>query len=162
MPPGGVPTPRLGLVGQSLVLILGLERLEHMGNDVCRYDWHSAGSLGWPFPMEKYKYTTYFSNKIFGSCFIKSSTRKLLWFEISILHLKNKFIVSFTIIFATLSFHIPRSAGLPPPAARYDMATVTYRPWPTHESFSRICVISLLYYCFRTERTHSDAVDRTS
>ena len=23
---------------------------------VCRYNWHSAGSLGWPFPMPKYKY----------------------------------------------------------------------------------------------------------
>jgi len=22
---------------------------------VCRYGWHSAGSLGWPFPMLKYK-----------------------------------------------------------------------------------------------------------
>jgi len=21
-----------------------------------RYNWHSAGSLGWPFPMLKYKY----------------------------------------------------------------------------------------------------------
>jgi len=23
---------------------------------VCQYNWHSAGSLGWPFPMQKYKY----------------------------------------------------------------------------------------------------------
>jgi len=23
---------------------------------VCRYNWHSAGSLGWPFPVLKYKY----------------------------------------------------------------------------------------------------------
>jgi len=25
------------------------------GTKVCRYNWHSAGSLGWPFPMLKYK-----------------------------------------------------------------------------------------------------------
>ena len=27
-----------------------------VGNEVCRYNWHSAGSLGWPFPMLKSKY----------------------------------------------------------------------------------------------------------
>ena len=26
------------------------------GTKVCRYNWHSAGTLGWPFPMLKYKY----------------------------------------------------------------------------------------------------------
>ena len=36
---------------------------------VCRYKWHSAGSLGWPFPMLEYEYI--FSNKIHGSNFIK-------------------------------------------------------------------------------------------
>ena len=25
--------------------------------NVCRYNWHSAGSLGWPFSMPKYKLT---------------------------------------------------------------------------------------------------------
>jgi len=25
------------------------------GTKLCRYNWHSAGSLGWPFPMVKYK-----------------------------------------------------------------------------------------------------------
>jgi len=25
------------------------------GTTVCRYNWHSAGSLGWPFPTLKYK-----------------------------------------------------------------------------------------------------------
>jgi len=29
---------------------------------VCRYNWHSAGSLGWPFPVLKYK--CHFSNEI--------------------------------------------------------------------------------------------------
>jgi len=34
------------------------------GMKVCRHNWHSAGSgtLGWPFPMLKYKY-------IFNQCF---------------------------------------------------------------------------------------------
>jgi len=27
-----------------------------LGTRVCRYNWHSAGSLGWPFPMPNYKY----------------------------------------------------------------------------------------------------------
>jgi len=43
--------------------------LSDIGTKVCRYNWHSAGSLGWPVPMLKYKYI--FSNKIYGSNFIK-------------------------------------------------------------------------------------------
>jgi len=39
---------------------------------VCRYNWHSAGSLGWPFPMVEY--SVYFSNKIYGSNFIEQHT----------------------------------------------------------------------------------------
>ena len=39
---------------------------------MCRYNWHSAGSLGWPFPVLKYKYI--FSNKIYGSNFIKQQS----------------------------------------------------------------------------------------
>jgi len=27
------------------------------GTKVCRYNWHSAGFLGWPFPVLKYKYS---------------------------------------------------------------------------------------------------------
>ena len=27
-----------------------------LGTKVCRYNWHGAGSLDWPFPMLKYKY----------------------------------------------------------------------------------------------------------
>jgi len=27
-----------------------------IGTKVCRYNWHSAGSLGWQFPMLKYYY----------------------------------------------------------------------------------------------------------
>jgi len=39
------------------------------GTKVCRYNWHSAGSLGWPFPTLKYKYV--FSNRIYRSDFIE-------------------------------------------------------------------------------------------
>jgi len=35
---------------------------------VCRYNWHSAGSLGLPFPT---LYINIFSYKIYGSNFIK-------------------------------------------------------------------------------------------
>jgi len=48
---------------------------------VCRYNWHSAGSLGYSFPMLKYKYI--FQIKYTeGSNFIKQ-TRKLLLFGIT-------------------------------------------------------------------------------
>ena len=39
---------------------------------VRRYNWHSAGSPGWPFPMVDY--SVYFSNKIYGSNFIEQHT----------------------------------------------------------------------------------------
>jgi len=39
------------------------------GTTVSRYNRHSAGSLGRPFPMLKYK--IYPSNKIYGTDFIK-------------------------------------------------------------------------------------------
>ena len=44
---------------------------------MCRYIWHSAGSLGWPIPMLKYKNNTFFTEAISSN-----STRKLLSFEI--------------------------------------------------------------------------------
>ena len=68
--------------------------------------WHSAGSLGWPFPVLKYKYI--FQIK-YTEAILSNSTRKLLWFEITkmlIAVVKNQFIVSFIIIFGTLSFPI--------------------------------------------------------
>ena len=46
------------------------------GTKVCRYNWHSAGSL---FPMLKYKYIF---KKIHGSNFIEQHS-ELLWFEIT-------------------------------------------------------------------------------
>jgi len=73
---------------------------------LCRYKWHSAGSLGWPFPMLKYKHI--FQIK-YMEAVLSNSTRKLLWFEITKMLIavkQNKFIVLFIIIFGTLSFPI--------------------------------------------------------
>ena len=50
------------------------------GAKVRRYNWHSAGSLRWPFPTVKYKYT--FQIKYTESV-LSNSTRKLLRFEIT-------------------------------------------------------------------------------
>ena len=73
---------------------------------MCRYNWHSAGSLGWPFPVLKYKYI--FQIK-YTEAILSNSTRKLIWFEITKMLIavkRNKFIVSFIIIFGILSFPI--------------------------------------------------------
>jgi len=64
---------------------------------------HSAGSMGWPFSVLKYKY--FFQIK----CNLSNGTRKLLWFELTkmlIAVLKSKFILSFVIIFGTISFPV--------------------------------------------------------
>jgi len=47
---------------------------------VCRYNWHSAGSLGWPFSTLKYKY--FFQIK-YTETILSDSTRELLWLEIT-------------------------------------------------------------------------------
>ena len=47
------------------------------GTKVCRYNWHSAGSLGWPFPMTEYKF--FFSNKMHGSNFIKRHSETVMF-----------------------------------------------------------------------------------
>ena len=72
---------------------------------VCRYYWHSAGSLGWPFPVLKYK--CIFSTKIYGSNSYQTAhgngyCLKLpeCWLQLK----KNKFIALFVVIFGTLSF----------------------------------------------------------
>jgi len=71
---------------------------------VCRYNWHTAGSLGWPFPTLKYKYIFHVK---YTEAILSDSTRKLLLFQIGkmlIAVLKNQFIVLFIITFGTLSF----------------------------------------------------------
>jgi len=49
-------------------------------NSVCRYSWHSVGSLGWPFPVLKCRYI--FQIK-YTEAILSNSTRELLWFEIT-------------------------------------------------------------------------------
>jgi len=70
--------------------------------------WHSAGFLGWPFPVLKYKY--FFWNKIIILKQVyQTALRNRYGFEITkmlIAVLKNKSVVSFTIIFGTLQFRI--------------------------------------------------------
>jgi len=50
------------------------------GTKVCRYNWHSAGAVGWPFPLLKYKYILKIK---YTKAILSNSTRKLLWFEIT-------------------------------------------------------------------------------
>jgi len=49
---------------------------------VCRYNCHSAGSLGWSFPLLKYKYIFQIE---YTEAILSNGTRKLLglWFKIS-------------------------------------------------------------------------------
>jgi len=75
--------------------------------EVCRYKWHSAGSLGSPFPVLNYKYIVRvkYTEGIFSNV-----TRKPLRFEVTkrdcSLIKKINFIVSFVIISGTISFPI--------------------------------------------------------
>ena len=66
----------------------------HKGTKVCRYNWHSAGSLGWPFPMLKYKYTLRikYTEVIYQTTIGNCYRLKLPNADCS---LKDKFIVSF-------------------------------------------------------------------
>jgi len=53
-------------------------RLMSQRTKVCRYNWHSAGSLGRPFPALKYKYI--FWEKTSGGNFIKQHSKTvMLW-----------------------------------------------------------------------------------
>ena len=53
---------------------------------VCRYNWHSAGSLDWPFTMLKYEYI--FQIK-YTEAILSNSTQKLLWLPKCWLQFKN-------------------------------------------------------------------------
>jgi len=91
-------------------------RFDDKRTTVCRYDWHSAGSLGWPYPMLRYNF---FSNKIHVSnCvrnFIKQhSETVMVWnYQYADCSLKNKFVVLFIIIFGTFSFAVVRQWSRP-------------------------------------------------
>ena len=52
------------------------------GTNVCRYNWHSAGSPGWPLPMLKCSLNIFFQIK-YTEAALSNNTRKLLWFEIT-------------------------------------------------------------------------------
>jgi len=58
----------------------GQSRQWPWGTKVCRYNWHSAGSLDWPFPVLKYKYI--FQIKYIETV-LSNSCQKLSWFEIT-------------------------------------------------------------------------------
>ena len=60
----------------SLVAIAALI----IGNESAPIQLHSAGSLGWPFPMLKYE--SIFQVK-YTETILSNSTGKLLWFEIT-------------------------------------------------------------------------------
>jgi len=83
------------------------DRTKEWATKVCRYNWHSARSMGWSFPLLKYKYIFQIKHT---EAITPNTTRKLLWFEITKMPIavKNKFIVSFNIIFGTLSFPVIR------------------------------------------------------
>jgi len=74
---------------------------------VCRYNWHSAGSLGRPFPIVKY--SCIFQIK-YTEAVLSTNTRKLLWFEITkmLIAVQEKNYLPFIIIFDTLLFPMPR------------------------------------------------------
>jgi len=75
----------------------------HIANESVPYT-HSAGCLGWPPAVLEYKYI--FQNKINEINFIKQhSETVVVWnYQNADCSLKNKLIVSFVIIFGTLSF----------------------------------------------------------
>ena len=43
--------------GTEVVLKVVSVSQKVQGTKMCRYNWHSAGSLGWPFPTLTYIYT---------------------------------------------------------------------------------------------------------
>ena len=55
-------------------------RYRYRYTKACRYNWDSAGSLGWPIPMLKCKYIFRIE---YTEAILSNSTRKLLWFEIT-------------------------------------------------------------------------------
>ena len=91
-----------------LVVVMMMTMMITVGN--------SAGFLGWPFPMLKYK--SIFPIK-YTEAILSNSTRKLLCFEITkmlVVVLKNNFIVLFIIISGTLSLFPLLSSTLPGPS----------------------------------------------
>jgi len=90
--------------------------------------------------MSNAKYKKKFQIK-YMEAILSHITRKLLWFEISkmLVSLKNEFIVSFTIIFSTLSFPI-KELKANRKIMKYQ-ATKTYAALAWHTiTTSKVCV----------------------
>jgi len=82
------------------------------GTKVCRYNWHSAGFPGWPFPMLKYKYIFEIKyTETILSFFLSNSTRKLLWFETSKMRIAVKKLIYCVIYYNFWHTFLPYSAG---------------------------------------------------
>jgi len=97
----GVATLRTA-IHLLLTYLLRAGNVASWGTKVCRYNWHSADSLGWPFPVlkDEYVFRTKYTEPI-----LSNSTWRLLRFEISKMMISGqKIIVLFIIIFGTLSF----------------------------------------------------------
>jgi len=88
----------------SWLQISGTNRAVHVDS---YNSWHSAGSLGWSFPMLKYK-SIFFSDKIYLNNFIKQLSETVMAWNCQNddCSFKNKFIVLFIIIFGTLSYAV--------------------------------------------------------
>jgi len=136
---------------------------------LCRYNWHSAGSLGWPFPVLRYKciYRIKYTEAL-----LSTSTRNLLRFEISkmlIAVLKNILVTSFAIIFGTLSrgqgdtwyqYGVVSSGnGCAAPSNPGVYADVVYfLPWiqqQTGSQYTRLNISALVAYLFITSSLSS-------
>ena len=72
-------TPVCELQPKSTLWLVTLTRVtSREGTIVCRYNWHSAGSRGWSFPNSNAKIKIYFSNKKYGSNFIKQHSQTVM------------------------------------------------------------------------------------
>ena len=69
-----------GNVVPRLLVASTLPQFWVLWTKVRRHNWHSAGCLGWPFPVIKFKYS--FEIK-YTEAILSNSSRKLLWFEIT-------------------------------------------------------------------------------
>jgi len=69
-------------------------RRQHRNESVPMYNWHSAGSLGWPFAMPGAKYKYIFQSLKYTEAILSNGIRKPLWFEITkmLMQFKNNFI----------------------------------------------------------------------
>ena len=147
-------TPHRDLTA-TLVLPSGLQLGPPVswGTTACRYNWHSAGSPGWPFPTLKYKYIFQIKHT---EAILSNNTRKLLRFEVTRILVavsKNNFIALFIVIFGTFrslfrSFHISVM-----PSMNESVQLPSYADNASLPAFSRRCCSSRAIS--PTRRAHS-------